>query len=114
MHEEQDTESPGQPHGGAICAQQGTCKGAQSPGSEAAQQGGQTWLAWGWGPWGSPWAHICSEGRATVFTLGESIRKKVRVEGDYRLKRWWGQDQPLERGFFLEKLRVNTRPGDAV
>ena len=58
MQQEQDTESPGQPHGGAICAQQG----AQSPGSEAAKQGvwAKSGWPWSWGSLGIPlWAHIC-------------------------------------------------------
>lgn len=32
MQQEQDTESPGEPHDGAACAQQGACSRKQSPG----------------------------------------------------------------------------------
>lgn len=64
---------------------------------------GKTWLALGLGPLGIPFGPTFAgrTGNHAVY-FGESIRKKVRVEEITALKRWWGQDQPLERVFQRE------------
>lgn len=84
MQQEQDTESPGQPHGGAICAQQGACskehraQGQRLPSRECGQNpvglGARD-------PWGSPFGPTFAGRRGNRIYFGESIRKKVRVEG---------------------------------
>lgn len=79
MHQEQDTESPGQPHGGAICAQQGACskehraQGQRLPSREC----GQNLEGLGAGAPGDPLLgpHLL-EGGATVFTLERASGRK--------------------------------------
>ena len=98
-----------------MCPARSLQQGAQSPGSEAAKQG--VWAKpggpWGWGPWGSPFGPTFAGRRGNRFYFGESIRKK-ELRGDYRFKEVVGARSTTAEGFFLEKLRVNTRPGDAV
>ena len=116
MQQEQDTESPGQPHGGAICAQQGACskehraQGQRLPSREC----GQNPAGLGAGdPWGSPFGPTFAGRRGNRIYFGESIRKK-ELRGDYRFKEVVGARSTTAEGFFLEKLRVNTGPGDVV
>lgn len=78
MQQEEDTESPGQPHSGAVCAQQGACN-RKYRSSEAAKQGGWAktggW-AWGQGPGGSPLGPTFAGMKDNSIYFGQDIRKK--------------------------------------
>lgn len=84
MHQEQDTESPGQPHGGAVCAQQGACRRKHSSGSGAAKQGGWAKTGAGHGAMSLgiplPTVLILAERKDNTIYLREGIRNKTRVE----------------------------------
>lgn len=84
MHEEQDTGSPqASPMVEAICAQQGTCsKEHRAQGQRLPSRSvGKTWLALGLGPLGIPFGPTFAGRTGNRIYFGESIRKKVRVEG---------------------------------
>lgn len=99
MPQEQDTESPGQPHGGAVCAQQGACsKKHRAQGQrQPSRAGGQNLAGLGAGSLGIPlWLHVCgNEGQQYLLWRGQQ-EENERVEG----RRLWGKTNNRGAGCF--------------
>lgn len=83
MQQKQDTESPGQPHGGAFVPNREPAAGStENPGQRPPiNEGEQNWLGMGPEPQGHaprPVAPTFGGMRGNSIDSGESIRKKMR------------------------------------